>query len=125
METIKIEIPILCRSKKNSQQIVWNKNTHKPIIIQSKLYKEFEEKCGYFLKKYAMNINTPVNVKCTFIFGDRKKRDITNLENAIADILVKYNVLEDDNYNIIASWDGTKCYYEKGVNKTIIEISEL
>lgn len=44
-----IKIPIMCRSKKNSQQIIWNKNTHRPMIIQSKLYKDFEKECGIFL----------------------------------------------------------------------------
>ena len=37
-----IEIPLMCRSKKNSQSIILNPRTHKPMIIQSKLYKEFE-----------------------------------------------------------------------------------
>ena len=64
---IKIEIPLLCRSKKNSQQIIINPRTHKPKIIQSKIYKQFEKDCGYFLNKYKLNIDCPVNIKCTFI----------------------------------------------------------
>ena len=120
-----IKIPLMTRSKKNSQQIVWNKNTHRPMIIQSKLYKEFEKECGIFLKPYAKNINVPINLKCTFYVPDRRKRDLTNLENAIADILVKYKVLEDDNYNIIASWDGTRVIYKKGKEETIIEINKM
>lgn len=79
----------------------------------------------YFFKPYAKNINVPINLKCTFYVPDRRKRDLTNLENAIADILVKYKVLEDDNYNIIASWDGTRVVYEKGRNETIIEINRM
>lgn len=120
-----IKIPIMCRSKKNSQQIIWNKNTHRPMIIQSKLYKDFEKECAIYLNKYQYNIDYPINLKCTFYFGDRRRRDLTNLENAIADILVKYKVLEDDNYNIIASWDGSRAYYEKGRNETIIEINRM
>lgn len=120
-----IKIPIMCRSKKNSQQIIWNKNTHRPMIIQSKLYKDFEKECAIYLNKHQYNIDYPINLKCTFYFGDRRRRDLTNLENAIADILVKYKVLEDDNYNIIASWDGSRAYYEKGRNETIIEINRM
>lgn len=56
---------------------------------------------------------------------DKRKRDLTNLENAIADILVKYNVLADDNYNIIQSWDGSRITYRKGKEETIIEIEEI
>ena len=120
-----IKIPLLCRSKKNSQQILINSKTHKPFVAQSKLYKEFEQNCGYFLNKYKTNINYPVNLKCTFIVPDKRKRDLTNLENAIADILVKYNVLEDDNYNIIQSWDGSRIIYKKGKQETIIEITKI
>lgn len=119
-----IEIPLLCRSKKNSQQIIFNSKTHKPMIVQSKIYKQFEKDCGYFLNKYKLNIDYPIGLKCTFIVPDKRKRDLTNLENAIADILVKYKVIEDDNYNIINNWDESRIIYQKGVEKTIIEIKK-
>lgn len=114
----------MCRSKKNSQQILINKKTGKTFISQSKLYKEFERECGYFLNKYKTNIDYAVNIKATFYVPDKRKRDLTNLENAIADILVKYKVLQDDNYNIIASWDGSKIIYEKDRQETILEITK-
>lgn len=117
-----IKIPLMCRSKKNSQNIIVNTKTHKPMIIQSKLYKEFEQECGYYLLKYKKNISTPVNLKCTFYVKDRRKRDIVNLLNAIQDILVKYGVIADDNYNIVQSVDGSRIIYEKGREETIIEI---
>lgn len=47
-----IKIPLMCRSKKNSQSIIVNPRTQKPMIIQSKLYKDFEQECGYYLLKY-------------------------------------------------------------------------
>lgn len=122
---MKIVIPLKCRSKKNAQQILYNSKTHKPFISQSKLYKEFEEECGYYLLNYRKKIDYPINLKCTFIVDDKRKRDIVNLLNAIQDILVKYQVLADDNYNIVQSIDGTRIIYEKGVNKTIIEINKL
>ena len=122
---IKIVIPLLCRSKKNSEEIAINQKTMKPMIIQSKYYRQFERDCGYFLKRYAKHINTPVNLKCTFIVPDKRKRDLTNLENAIADIMIKYGVIEDDNYNIVGGWDGSRIIYEKGKEETIIEIKEL
>lgn len=125
METIKIEIPLLCRSKKNSQEVGTNKYTGKRYLTQSKYYKAFERDCGYYLMKYRLGINTSINLKCTFIVPDRKKRDLTNLENAIADILVKYGVIEDDNYNIVSGWDGSRIIYQKGVEKTIIEIGGI
>lgn len=121
-----ISIPLLCRSKKNSQQIIWNKNTKRPMIIQSELYKKFERECGLFLKKYQGNkITYPINLKCLFFVSDRRKRDLTNLENAIADILVKYEIIEDDNYNIITGWDGSRIIYRKGEPEIIIEITKM
>ena len=122
---LKIELPLLTRPKKNSQSIVYNSKTKKPFIVQSKQYLEFERDCAIFLSKYKSNINIPINLKCTFIVPDRRKRDLVNLLNAIQDVLVKYNIIEDDNYNIVQSLDGSRIIYEKGIEKTIIEISEL
>ena len=124
---MKIIIPLLCRSKKNSQRIIFNKNTHRPMIIQSEIYKQFERDCGIFLKKYESNIITyPVNLKCLIYVSDKRKRDLTNLENAIADILVKYKILEDDNYNIIAGWDGSRIIYRPKDDARIeIEITPI
>ena len=123
---MEIKLPLLTRPKKNSQRIVINKYTKKPMIIQSETYKQFEKDCGIFLKKYeTKTIAYPVNIKCIFYVPNRIKRDLTNLENAIADILVKYGILEDDNYNIIAGWDGSRIIYEKDREETIIEISKM
>ena len=123
---LKINIPLLARSKKNSQRIIYNPKTKRPMIIQSEIYKNFERECGLFLKKYKSNVITyPVNLKCLFYVPDKRKRDLTNSENAIADILVKYKVISDDNYNIIEGWDGSRIIYEKGIEKTIIEIEEV
>lgn len=120
-----IKIPLMCRSKKNSQEIHINCRTGKPFVSQGKLYKQFEEECGYYLLKYKMNISTPVNLKCTFYVKDKRKRDIVNLLNAIQDILIKYGVIADDNYNIVQSVDGSRIIYEKGREETIIEIKEM
>lgn len=122
---MKIVIPLQCRSKKNSQQIYINKKTNKPFVSQSEIYKEFEQNCGYFLKKNQTNISYPINLKCTFYVKDKRKRDIVNLLNAIQDILVKYKVIADDNYSIVQSVDGSRIIYEKGREETIIEINKI
>ncbi len=120
-----IKIPLQCRSKKNSQQILINSKTRKPFISQSNLYKQFEYECGWYLSKYRLGIDYPINLKCTFYVSDKRKRDIVNLLNAIQDILVKYNVIADDNYNIVNSVDGSRIIYEKGREETIIEIERI
>ena len=122
---MKIIIPLMTRPKKNSQQIYINKNTGKRFVTQSDRYKEFEQNCGYFLNRYAKNINYPINLKCTFYVSDKRRRDLVNLLEAIQDILVKYGVIADDNYNIVRSVDNSRIIYEKGREETIIEIKEV
>lgn len=83
------------------------------MILQSERYIQFERDCGYFLKKYAKKIDYPINLKCTFFVPDRRRRDLTNLLNSIQDVLVKHEVIADDNYNIVQSVDGSRVVYEK------------
>ena len=78
-----------------------------------------------WIRVQGTNIDYPINIKATFYVPDKRKRDLTNLENAIADILVKYKVIADDNYNIIAGWDGSRIIYEKDRMETILEIKEV
>lgn len=120
---IRIEIPLMPRSKKNSQQMILIGG--KPRLIQSKLYLQYEKDCGYFLKPLKEPIDKPINLKCTFIVPDKRKRDLSNLLNAIQDILVHYKILADDNYNIVQSVDGSRIIYEKDKEKTVIEIEEV
>lgn len=122
---MKITIPVVPRSKKNSQQIIINPRTKRPMIIQSKLYANFERECGLYLKKYKSNIDFRVNIKIEFYVPDKRKRDIANYIEAIQDILVKYEVLRDDNYNIVYSLDGTRIYVDKENPRVEIEITKI
>ena len=122
---MKITIPVVPRSKKNSQQIIINPRTKRPMIIQSKLYANFERECGLYLKKYKCNIDYSINLKIEFYVPDKRRRDIANYIEAIQDILVKYEVLKDDNYNIVYSLDGTRIYVDKENPRVEIEITKL
>ena len=122
---MKITIPVVPRSKKNSQQIIINPRTKRPMIIQSKLYTNFERECGLYFKKYKCNIDYSINLKIEFYVPDRRKRDIANYIEAIQDILVKYEVLKDDNYNIVYSLDGTRMYVDKENPRVEIEITKI
>ena len=122
---MRIVIPLLCRSKKNSEEICINKKTGKRFIKQSELYLAFEQNCAYFLKRYARHITTPINLKCLFYVPDKRRRDLTNLLNAMQDILIKYDVIADDNYNIVAGVDGSRIIYEKDKELIVIDITEM
>lgn len=118
---IEIVIPVNPRSKKNSQEIVFNKKTGHRMVIQNKRYTEFEKEC----KKHIPNIEKPIdyaiNLQCKFYVCDARKRDIANYLEAIQDVLVKYNILEDDNYNIVSSLNG--CSMEIDRENPRIEIT--
>lgn len=103
-----LEIKILAnpRSKKNSQEIVFNRKTGRRMVIQNKRYTEYEKECKKYMPSLDKPINYPINLKCKFYVCDARKRDIANYIEAIQDIMVKYKILEDDNYNIVSSLDG-------------------
>lgn len=127
----KIIIPLPPITKKNSQQIRWrlmrNKRTGRlektPYIAPSEAYLNYENKALWFIQKGA-NIDTPVNVKCLFYMPTKRKCDLTNLLEAVDDILVKARVLADDNYTIIESHDGSRVYYDKDNPRTEIYITK-
>ena len=118
---MKIIIPIEPVTKKNHSQVVMIKG--RPIVLPSKPYQEYEKKC----KQYMPNIETinyPINLECHFYKGTHRKCDITNLLQAVCDILVKYKVIGDDNYSIVASVDGTFVSYDKENPRTEIYITK-
>jgi Holliday junction resolvase RusA-like endonuclease len=109
-------------TKKNSQQIFWNKKINRPFITQSERYKNYEREACNFIPKIEVHIDYPVRVKATYYRGSRHLVDINNLNQALHDIMVKYELLKDDNYNIVASVDGTRVYYDKDNARTLVEI---
>ncbi len=117
---MKFTIELPPRTKKNSQRIVTVKG--RPIIIPSKAYKDYERDCMPFMPMVD-TIDYPVNVKAVFYMPTRRRCDMTNLMQSLADILVHYGVLEDDNYKIIASWDGSRVRYCKESPRTEVEIT--
>ena len=110
-------------TKKNSQQIVTNRETGKLFIIPSKQYKNYEQNALWFIPK-NIYISKPVNIKCLFYMPTKRKCDLTNLLESIDDIMVKAGLLEDDNYLIIQSHDGSRVYVDKENPRTEIIIKE-
>lgn len=123
MDELKIEIPIAPRTKKNSQSIAYVHG--RPIVVQSKAYKQYEKACALYVHRKGEPISTPVNVKCVYYMPTRRRVDITNLMEATHDILVKYGVLADDNSSIVYSVDGSRVFYDKDHSRTEITITEV
>lgn len=128
---IKFTIPLAPVTKKNSQTIAVNKATGRPFILPSKKYKEYEYKCGEYIPFDRATGDTtkpdtyPVNVKCLFYMPTRRSVDLTNLLEAIDDILTTYNVLPDDNSKYLGGHDGSRVLYDKDNPRTEVIIEPL
>lgn len=113
-------------TKKNSQQILKNRKTGKSFIAPSKKYTEYENSAYPYIIRYAGKmINCAVNVQCIFYMETRRKVDLTNLLEAVDDILVNYHVVEDDNSDIIFSHDGSRVFHDKDNPRVEITISKV
>lgn len=113
-------IPSQCITKKNHQRIIYAGG--RPRIIQSKQYLEYEESCSLYLK--PLGIDYPINLKCLFYMPTLRRVDLSNLLASISDILVHHDVIKDDNFNIVKSYDGSRVCYDKLNPRTEIEITE-
>ena len=122
----RIVIPLAPITKKNSQRILINQGTKKPFIAPSEKYKAYEKACGWILAKYGQpKISSPVNVKALYYMPTRRRVDLTNLHEALHDILVRCGILEDDNSKIIVSTDGSRVLYDKVNPRTEVYITEI
>lgn len=119
---MKFIINIIPRTKKNSQQIIFRNGRR--IIIPSKYYQQFEKDCIKQIKG-GQNIDCPVNIKATFYMQSRRRVDLTNLLEALDDMLVKAKVIKDDNRDIIAGHDGSRVYYNKEEPHIEVEITKI
>lgn len=72
-----------------------------------------------------MAIERRVNVQAVYYMRTKGKVDLINLHSALHDILVKYQVVADDNSKIIVSTDGSKVLYDKVNSRTEITITEV
>lgn len=112
-------------TKKNHQRIVYvgRGAKRKPMIIPSKAYKEYEHNAILFCP--ALHIDYAVNVEAHYYMQTRRRVDLTNLHEALHDVLVKAGTLVDDNCKIIVSTDGSRVHYDKANPRTEVIISEV
>lgn len=111
-------------TKKNSQRIITNPKTLRPMIMPSSQYKQYEKDAMAQIVYGGEPIDVPVTVTCRYYMQTKRACDLTNLLEATDDILVKRRVLADDNYRIIASHDGSRVYTDRQNPRVEISISE-
>ena len=110
-------------TKKNSQRIIRDGSGHTR-IIQSAAYTKYEKQCEPYMP-HVDTIECRVNVKAVYYMPNNRRVDLTNLHEALHDILVHYKVLKDDNYKIIVSTDGSYVDVDKWHPRTEVTITEL
>lgn len=123
MKEIKFTIPLAPITKKNSQRIA-NCGSYSK-ILPSKAYVQYEKDAGYFVPRKGRMIDQPCEVVCLFYMPTLRTVDLTNLEEAIDDVLVKYGVLKDDNSKIIVSHDGSRVLHDPKNPRTEVTIRFL
>ena len=111
-------------TKKNTPRIVTKKLPNGksiPFILPSEAYVKYEKEAKQYVPTID-TINYPIILKCNYFMETKRKCDLVNLLQATSDVLVKYKVLEDDNYTIITSYDGSSVNYDKDNPRVEIEI---
>ena len=97
----------------------------KRFLRQSEQYVKYERNAGWFLKMpEGGTIDEPVNVQMLFFMPSRRKVDLSNLQSACLDVLVKHEILADDNCRIVVTHDGSQVFYDKEHPRTEIIITK-
>lgn len=125
---ISFYIPLVPVTKKNSMVMIPRvSKAGRPYAapIPSKRYRDYEKAAAEYLEQFACNIAEPVNIRCIFYMPTRRRVDLTNLLEAIDDVMVKAGVLEDDNCCIISGHDGSRVRYDKESPRTEIIIERM
>ena len=118
-------IPLPPVTKKNSQQILVNHRTGKPFIMPSKKYREYVKQAGLFIPAIDKPLDGQYNITCLFFMPTRRRVDLTNLLEAIDDVMVEVGLLVDDHSGIIVGHDGSRVDYDKDNPRTYVAIDEL
>ena len=95
-------------------------------MVKSKKYKKWIEINLEKIKHNDKIANFPVDIEIC-VFGGRgfgKKADVDNIIKPIGDLLVKANIIPDDNHNFIRRYDVRfmDFWHQKGESTTVITI---
>lgn len=112
------------RTKKNHQNIYRNAKTGKVFVSTSEAYKKYVREMEPQLPQLDELISSPVNVKCLFYMPTRRKCDLTNLLEAVDDLMIG-KVIADDNFSIVAGHDGSRVLYDKESPRTEVLIEDI
>jgi Holliday junction resolvase RusA-like endonuclease len=125
-EPLRIVILVKPVTKKNSIRWVKLRGVDdKWKSIPSAAYEQYEKDCGYFIRCKGLKISCPVNMRVSFYIDADRECDVSNFCEAVADMLVHYQVLQDDHRLIVTGWDGTRVYVDRINPRTEIIIEPI
>ncbi len=107
---IHFTIPMNPVTKKNSMQIVEGSKTGKKKVIPSKPFLRYQSEAGLFMRSY--NIDEPVNIRALYYMKTIREVDLTNLHEALHDIMQERRCIVNDNRSIVVSTDGSRVLYD-------------
>lgn len=133
MKPVVYQIPLDPRTKKNHMTIAGRgakcPTCHRFLnlfVKQGKAYDTYAASARYYLTPRPPEpISQPVNISYRFYMKTRRRVDMTNLIQAIDDILVSCGIIEDDSSRIVAGHDGTRVLYDKDNPRTEILITPM
>lgn len=99
-------------------------STGKHKLLSSAAYRKYERQALHFIPFDVKGVDWPVNVKATYYMPTKRRVDITNLHEALHDVLVKSGLLIDDNCGIIVSTDGSRVLHDRMNPRTEVEITD-
>lgn len=87
-------------AQKNSKNIVYNRATGKPFIMSNANVKSWQNSAA--MELLALRIKEPLKgryeMSVMFYVKDNRRRDLDNMLSSIQDVLVKAQILEDDDW---------------------------
>lgn len=99
--------------KKNNQKVSFRGKY--PIKYNTPAYARWEASAIRQLwgsEKPKYTIDEPVLLVCTFFMQTQRRVDLSALYEGIQDVLVKTNIIADDNCKIIIGHDGSRVHYD-------------
>lgn len=98
MKTLEIKIDGLIPPKKNSKRVIRNKYTGRTMVLPSESHEAWHKTQMQELEKIQ---NIPMggisHIEVNFQVPDKRKRDLSNMFESIADLLQDADIIESDN----------------------------
>ena len=94
--------------------------------MPSAKYRQYaKDAARYLTPKPPRPIDCSINIRCLFYLPTRRRTDLTNLLEAVDDILTDAGIIADDHYGIVAGRDGSRCFWDKDSPRTEIYITKM